>query len=136
MESKPRQFSDLSAQISDYFESEPPTAVSPAFPEKIALAPSQQWTTRPDQPRLLGLLPAAAVIVTTVGFAVGILGVLLVKQCEETQRGRGISPAIRDGVFYTVEGHNQTSESKSHLLVVTISSVAVSQGKTGRPLRY
>ncbi|KAG8976644.1 hypothetical protein FRC05_003483 [Tulasnella sp. 425] len=124
MDSKPSQFSDRSAHVSDSSESEPPTGVSRAFSEKIAPGPTQLWTTRPNRPRLLGLLPAAVVIVTTLGFVAGILGVLLVKQCEETQGGRGIGPAITDGVFYVFEDHNQGDSYKTRLVVVTLSNVA------------
>ncbi|KAG8928021.1 hypothetical protein FRC01_006576 [Tulasnella sp. 417] len=124
MDFKSAQSLDSSTYVSHDFESEPPTAGSSTLAENIALAPTLRWTTRPAKHRLLGLLPTAAVIVTTLGFVALILGVLLGYQCKETQRGRGIMPAIRDGYFYVVEGHNQSDDSRSHLWVLTISGVA------------
>lgn len=136
MDSKPRQFSDDAVHAPGYPESEPPTALSSAFPEKIALVPTQRWTTRPNKPRLLGLLPTALVIIVTLGFVAVILGLLLGYQCIETQGGRGIWPALKDGVFYTVEHHHQPPGAKNRLLILTITGVAVSQENTARLLLY
>ncbi|KAG8925408.1 hypothetical protein FRC01_010237 [Tulasnella sp. 417] len=124
MDSKPEQFPDTSAHISHHLAYEPQTATPSAFQEKTALAPIQRWATRPARPGLLGLLPAAAVILTTLGFVVVILCVLLVYQCVETQGGQGILPAIHKGYFYTVEDHKQSRDSKSHLWILTISNAA------------
>ncbi|KIO30147.1 hypothetical protein M407DRAFT_5819 [Tulasnella calospora MUT 4182] len=106
-------------------ESKPQTAVSSAFEEKIALAPNQQWTAQRAKPGLLGLLPTAAVLIMTLGFVALILGVLLWFQCEEIQGGRGIMAAFRTGYFETVEGYSHELNPKSHLWVLTISSLAV-----------
>ncbi|KAG9048999.1 hypothetical protein FS837_011473 [Tulasnella sp. UAMH 9824] len=120
MDTKPEQLPDSSAHLS-YFP-EPQTAIPPPFQEKTALSPNQTWATRPARLRLLDLLPAAAVIITTFGFVVAILSELLVHQCVQTQGGRGILPAIRKGAFYTVEDHKRSEDSK--LWILTISNAA------------
>ncbi|KAG9049001.1 hypothetical protein FS837_011475 [Tulasnella sp. UAMH 9824] len=120
MDSKSAQFSEFSY----YPDSEPQTAVSSTFQEKIALGPSRVWITRPARPRWSGLIPAAAVIITTIGFVAAILGVLFGKQCHETQGGSGIRPVIRAGIFYTSENHEQSPDSQNHLWVLTISGLA------------
>lgn len=130
MDSKPAELSDSSAFVSYDGESEPQTAASSAFEEKIALAPTRQWTTRRAKPRLLGLLPMAVVLTITLGLVTLILGALLCYQCEELQHGRGIPAAIRKGSFFAAEGHSQPSDPESRLWVLTISSLAV-----GRELR-
>ncbi|KAG8928020.1 hypothetical protein FRC01_006575 [Tulasnella sp. 417] len=119
MDFKPVDSSHSSTHVSHDAESEPPPSVSSAFEEKIALAPTRQWTTQAAKPGLLGLLPTAAVLFMTLGFVALILGVLLSFQCEETQGGRGILVALRAGYFETVEGR-----AKSHFWVLTISSFA------------
>lgn len=116
-----------SSEFSYYPDFEPQTAVSSTFQEKIALEPSRRWSTRPARPPLLGLIPAAAVIIATIGFVAAILGVLLGRQCHQTQGGSGITPAIKAGIFYTTETHEQPPNSQSHLWVLTISGLAVSQ---------
>ncbi|KIO21193.1 hypothetical protein M407DRAFT_29185 [Tulasnella calospora MUT 4182] len=125
MDSKPEQLPDSSANVA-HLDYNPQTAIPPAFHEKTAPVSTQRWATRPARPSLLGLLPAAAVIMTTLGFVVAILVILLAYQCVETQGGRGILPAIRKGYFYTLdsEGHKQSDESKSHLWILTISNAA------------
>ncbi|KAG8952513.1 hypothetical protein FRC04_004573 [Tulasnella sp. 424] len=120
MDYKPTQFSDSSTCVSHDFESEPQTASS-AFDEKIALAPTREWTTRPTKPRLLGLLPTAALLLMIFGLMALMFRALLLFQCEETQKGLGILAALRIGFFAAVEGHSQ--DSKSHLWALTISSL-------------
>ncbi|KAG8956057.1 hypothetical protein FRC00_005174, partial [Tulasnella sp. 408] len=122
MDTKPEQLPDSSTHLPYRPDCEPQTAVPPPFEEKTTLAPTQTWATRPARPRLFGLLPAAVVIITTFGFVVVILTILLYYQCEETQGGRGILPAIRKGAFYTVETHKRSKDSK--LLILTISTAA------------
>lgn len=124
---KPTEFSDSSTFVSFDGESEPQTAASSASEEKIALAPTRKWTTRRAKPRLLGLLPTAAVLTMTLGFVALILGILLWFQCKEVTGGKGTLAAIRKGHFYVTEGHSQTADSRSHLWVLTISSLAVSR---------
>lgn len=130
MEFKPAQLSEFPHLP----HSEPPTAISSDFPEKTALEPNARWITRSSRPRLSGLLPAALVIFTTLGFVGAILVVLLGKQCVETQGGQGIIPVIKQGVFYTKDSrHDPKPNAKSHLWVLTLSGLAVSQGEHGAP---
>lgn len=125
MDFKPTQFSDSSTCVSHDLEPEPQTAVSSAFDEKIALAPTREWTTRPAKPRLFGLLPTAAVLLMIFGLMALMFRALLGFQCEETQQGRGILAALRIGFFAAVEGHSQEFDSRSHLWALTVSSLTV-----------
>lgn len=126
MDFKPTRSPDSSTCVSLDPESEPQTTVSSSFEEKIALAPRRHWITQPAKPRLLGLLPTAAVLLMIVGLITLMFRALLDFQCEETQKGRGMMAALRIGFFATVEGHAQEFDSKSHLWALTLSSLTVS----------
>ncbi|KAG8952512.1 hypothetical protein FRC04_004572 [Tulasnella sp. 424] len=123
MDFKPTQFSDSSTSVSRDLESEPQTGVSSASDEKIALAPTQEWTTRPTKPRLIGLLPTAALLLMIFGLMALMFRALLGFQCEKTQKGLGILAALRIGFFATIEGEARNLDSRSHLWALTVSSL-------------
>ncbi|KAG9048996.1 hypothetical protein FS837_011470 [Tulasnella sp. UAMH 9824] len=104
MNFKPKPSLDSSTCVSLDPESEPQTTVSSGFEEKIALAPRRHWTTQPAKPRLLGLLPTAAVLLMIVGLLTLMFRALLGYQCQETQKGLGMMAALRIGFFATIEG--------------------------------
>ncbi|KAG8928023.1 hypothetical protein FRC01_006578 [Tulasnella sp. 417] len=122
MDFKPAYSQDSLASTLDP-GSEPQTASSLGFDEKVALAPKRHWTTRPAKPSLLGLLPTAAVLLMIVGLITLMLRALLSSQCVETQKGLGLRAALRIGFFATIEGDAKVPDSKSHLWALTVSSL-------------
>ncbi|KAG8973260.1 hypothetical protein FRC05_008974 [Tulasnella sp. 425] len=106
----------------------PQGSPNPDTDEKAAAqSPERRWSSTSGRHRLVGFLPTAIVVITTLGFVVIIVGFLLGTQYVPEQGGRGFHAAIHHKSFVLNEDKWTRGKSGSeggHLRVLVISALA------------
>lgn len=107
----------------------PQGSPTPDTDEKAAAqSPERRWSSTSGRHHLVGFLPTAIVVITTLGFVVIIVGFLLGTQYVPEQGGRGFHAAIHHKSFVLNEDKWSRGKSGSeggHLRVLVISALAV-----------